>query len=176
MSRGSYAVKIKTINGSFDFQVRRYETSAGSSNGLRLCEPGLSVHHESPLLQAFAVRYATCLSYERVAQLVVERSGTTRVSDQRIQQMVQTQAQALTNAQAALIATQAQALATVAAVPVDVYDAQAQEVTWLADGVCVSEPGARQTTQSGQRAHDDRPGAAGKTRWQLPHDHCRDGD
>ena len=75
-------------------------------------------------------------------QLVAERAGTTRVSDQRIQPMVQAQAQALTQAQAALIATQAQALATVAAVPVDVYAAQAPDVTWLADGVCVSEPGA----------------------------------
>ena len=103
MSRGSYPVKIKTINGSFDFGVRRYETSAGSSNWLRLSDPGLSAHHESPLLQAFAVRYATCLSYERVQQLVAERCGTTRVSDQRIQQMVSAQAEALTQAQAGVI-------------------------------------------------------------------------
>lgn len=114
-------------------------TSARSSNWLRLWEPGLSAQHESPWLQAFAVRYATCLSYERVQQLVAERCGTTRVSDQRIQQMVQAQAQQLTQAQAALIATQAAALTTVRAVPVDGYDAQAEEVTWLADGVCVSE-------------------------------------
>ena len=87
-------------------------------------------------------------------QLVAERAGTTRVSDQRIQPMVQAQAQALTQAQAALIATQAQALATVAAVPVDVYDAQAQEVTWLADGVCVSE----------QKVVRDKQPKAGKER------------
>ena len=134
MSRGSYAVNIKTINGSFDFGVRRYERSAGSSNWLRLCEPDLSAHHESPLLQAFAVRYATCLSYERVEELVRERCGTTRVSDQRIQRRVRAQAQELTQAQAALIATQAAALTTVQAVPVDIYEAQAEEVTWLADG------------------------------------------
>jgi hypothetical protein len=125
VSRGSHVVKIKTINGSFDFAVRRYATSAGSSNGLRLWEPDLSAHHESPLLQAFAVRYATCLSYARVSQLVTERSGTTRVSEQRIQQMVQAQAEELTQAQAELSATPAQALTTVQAVPVDVYDAQA---------------------------------------------------
>ena len=154
MSRGSYAVKIKTINGSFDFGVRRYETSAGSSNWLRLCEPDLSAHHESPLLQAFAVRYATCLSYERVQQLVCERCGTTRVSDQRIQQMVSAQAEALTQAQAELIARQAPALPTVAAVPVEVYEAQAEEVIWQADGVCVSE----------QKAVRDQQPKAGKER------------
>ena len=154
MSRGSYVVKLKTINGSFAFAVRRYETEAGSSNWLRLCEPGLSAHHESPLLQAFAVRYATCLSYERVQELVAERCGTTRVSDQRVQQMVRAQAAALTQAQAALIATQGQALPTVQAVAVDLYDAQGEEVIWQADGVCVSE----------QKAVRDQQPKAGKER------------
>jgi hypothetical protein len=154
VSRGRYPVQIKTINGSFDFAVRRYETSAGRSNWLRLWEPGLSEHHESPLLQAFALRYATCLSYERVQELVAERGGTTRLSDQRIQRMVRAQAAALTQAQAALIARQATALPTVAAVAVDVYEAQAEEVRWMADGVCVSE----------QKALRDKQPKAGKER------------
>lgn len=154
MSRGRYAVKLKTINGSFAFAVRRYETSAGSSNWLRLWEPSLSAQHESPLLQAFAVRYATCLSYERVSELVRERCGTTRLSDQRIQQLVRAQAEELTQAQAALIEQQAAALATVQAVAVEIYEAQAEEVIWQADGVCVSE----------QKAVRDQQPKAGKER------------
>ena len=154
MSRGSYEVKLKTLNGSFAFAVRRYETGTGSSNWLRLWEPGLSAHHESPLLQAFAVRYATCLSYARVQELVAERSGTTRLSDQRIQHLVQAQAAALTHAQGELLAAHAERLPTVQAVPVDIYDAQAEEVLWLADGVCVSE----------QKAVRDKQPKAGKER------------
>ena len=124
------------------FAVQRYETSAGSSNWLRLTEPALSEQHESPLLQAYALRAATQVSYARVSEWVEERTGTARVSDQRAQQLVQEEAAALTQAQAQLIATSAVAPAAVQAVVVDVYDAAAAEVVWLADGVCVSEPKA----------------------------------
>lgn len=154
MSRGSYPVTLKTINGSFAFGVRRYETSAGSSNWLRLSDPALSAHHESPSLQAFAVYYATRLSYERVSELVGERSGTSRLSDQRIQQLVQGQADQLTQAQAAQLAAQPEAAQQVQATAVDVYDAAATEVVWLADGVCVSE----------QKAVRDKQPKAGKER------------
>lgn len=154
MSRGSYPVQIKTINGSFAFGVRRYETSAGSSNWLRLSEPALSAHHESPSLQAFAVYYATRLSYARVSELVRERSGSAALSDQRIQQLVQAQGERITQAQAAQLAAQPEVAAQVAAVAVDVYDATAAEVVWLADGICVSEP----------KAVRDKPPKAGKER------------
>ncbi len=97
------------------------ETSAGSSNWLRLSDPALSAHHESPSLQAFAVYYATRLSYARVSELVQERSGTSRLSEQRIQQLVQAQGERLTQAQAAQLAAQPEVAAQVAAVAVDVY-------------------------------------------------------
>jgi hypothetical protein len=68
--------------------------------------------------------------------------------------MVQAQAEELTQAQAALIVRQAAALPRVAAVAVDIYDAPAQEMTWQADGVCVSE----------QKAVRDQQPKAGKER------------
>ena len=62
VARANYAVKIKTINGSFSFGVNRYEMSYGVSNWLKLTRKNLHKHHESELLQAFAYKYATCLS------------------------------------------------------------------------------------------------------------------
>ena len=147
-------MQIKTLNGSFVFAVQRYETSAGSSNWLRLTEAALSEHHESPLLQAYTLRAATQVSYARVSEWVAERTGTARVSDQRAQQLVQEEAAALTQAQAQLIATSAVVPAAVQAVAVDVYDAAAAEVVWLGDGVCVSE----------QKAVRDKQPKAGKER------------
>ena len=147
-------MQIKTLNGSFPFAVRRYETSAGSSNWLRLTDAALSEHHESPRLQAYALRAATQVSYARVSEWVAERTGTARLSDQRAQQLVQAEAAALTQAQAQLIETSAVPRAAVQAVAVDVYDAAAAEVVWLADGVCVSE----------QKAVRDKQPKAGKER------------
>jgi hypothetical protein len=61
-------LKIKTINGSFDFWVTKYKTEKGSSNWLRLTHEKLSGHQESELLQEFAVRWATRVSYEKVSR------------------------------------------------------------------------------------------------------------
>lgn len=98
-SKGSYPLKIKTINGSFEFRVTKYETPSGSSNWLRLTHEGLSCHQESELLQEFALRWTTRLSYEKVSQLVAERSGTSSLSDQRIYQMVEEKASELVGEQ-----------------------------------------------------------------------------
>ena len=85
-------MKIKTINGSFEFEVMKYRTESGSSNWLKLTHEKLNSHHESELLQAFALRYATRMSYQKASELVLERTGTSRLSDQRIYQIVQTKA------------------------------------------------------------------------------------
>ena len=147
-------MQIKTLNGSFRFAVQRYETSAGSSHWLRLTDPALSEHHESPLLQAYAVRAATHVSYGRASLWVEERTGTARLSDQRVQGVVQETAAALTQAQAALVATPEVPAAAVHAVAVELYEAAAEEVVWLGDGVCVSE----------QKAVRDKQPKAGKER------------
>ena len=147
-SRGSYEVKIKTINGSFDFAVNRYETSDGHSNWLRLTDTALSEHHESEMLQQFSLRYATMLSYERVSRLVHERCGNTKLSDQRIHHLVQEKAAAITVAQAVLIRDSQAESREVQAVVVDIYDKESEEVIWLSDGVCVSEQKAVRNKQS----------------------------
>ena len=59
---------------------------------MRLTHKKLNEHYESELLEEFAVKYATRSSYEKVSELVLERSGSSRLSDQRIYQMVQEKA------------------------------------------------------------------------------------
>ncbi len=132
-------MSIKTINGSFAFALNRYMTIEGSSNWLRLTDEALSEHHESRMLQEFSLRYATMLSYERVARLVEERCGTTKLSDQRINHLVQEKAAEITQGQELFILESLSTIEEVKAVAVDIYAAQAAEVVWLSDGVCVSE-------------------------------------
>lgn len=122
-------------------------TSTGSSNWLRLTDTALSAHHESQMLQEFSLKYATMLSYERVSGLVQERCGTTKLSDQRIHHLVQEKAEAIRGEQEWLIDESQAANHEVKAVAVDIYDAEAEEVIWLADGVCVSEQKAARNKQ-----------------------------
>ena len=132
-------MKIKTINGSFEFEVTKYKTEMGSSNWLRLTHEKLSQHQESELLQEFALRWATRLSYQKVSQLVKERSGTSSLSDQRIYQLVGEKATELIAGQSGKIKASQAAALKIKAVKVDLYDSQATEVVWLSDGICVSE-------------------------------------
>jgi hypothetical protein len=136
-------VKIKTINGSFEFLVTKYWTEKGSSNWLRMTHEKLSKHHESELLQEFACKYATRLSYEKASELVSERSGTSALSDQRIYQIVQSKAAELVREQAELISREQEKAEKIKAVEVDLYDGEAQEILWFGDGICVSEQKAK---------------------------------
>jgi hypothetical protein len=166
-SRGKYPVKIKTINGSFRFEVKRYETSAGLSNWLKLVNPELGSHYETELLREFSLRYCTVLSYEKTSRLVADRCGTTRLSDQRLGKMVWEKAAELTHQQAVLVEESQLPASAVKAVKVDLYDAQAEEVIWLSDGICVCE----------QKAKRDKKAKVGKERTttDLAMLKCRDG-
>jgi hypothetical protein len=114
-------------------------TIAGSSNWLRLTDEALSEHHESEMLQEFSLRYATMLSYERVSNLIQERCGTTKLSDQRVNNLVCEKACELTYYQELLIEESLSTNQEVKALKVDIYDCESEEVIWLSDGVCVSE-------------------------------------
>jgi len=150
-------LKIKTINGSFEFQVTRYRTEKGSSNWLRLTCENLSNHHESELLQEFARKYATLLSYQKASELVMERSGSNCLSDQRIYQLVQAKALELVAEQAKIISRNREKGESIKAVEVDLYDANTKEITWFGDGICVNE----------QKAKRDGEAKKGKERTQT---------
>jgi hypothetical protein len=134
--------------------VTRYRTERGSSNWLKLSDAKLNAHQESELLQEFALKYATRLSYEKASELVLERSGSSRLSDQRIYQMVQDKAEELVDQQRQVIEQNTEQAEEVKAVEVNIYDGQAKEVIWLADGICVSE----------QKAKRDKERKTGKER------------
>lgn len=114
-------------------------TSEGCQSWLRLTDRHLAKHHESELLQEFALKYATRLSYAKTSQLVFERSGTSSLSDQRIYQMVEEKALGLTSEQKKLIRANEKKGVGVKAVKAKIYEAQAEEVVFLGDGVCVSQ-------------------------------------
>lgn len=116
-------------------------------NWLKIVDKDLSRHYESERLQEFSLRYCTLLSYEKVSQLVSERCGTSRLSDQRLAQMVKEKAAQITAEQARLIKEKAGQTAAVRAVAVDLYAEKAREILWLEDGICVSEQKAKRDGQ-----------------------------
>jgi hypothetical protein len=141
-------LKIKTINGSFEFEVMKYRTATGSSNWLKLTHEKLNKHHESELLQAFAVKYATRMSYHKASELVLERTGTSSLSDQRIYQIVQTKAAELVAEQGEIINRKSEQGQKIKAVEVDIYDAETKEIMWFGDGICVSEQKAKRNGEA----------------------------
>lgn len=121
---------------------------------MRLTHKNLSEHQESELLQEVVCKYATRLSYEKVSELVSERSGTSRLSDQRIYHIVQAEAAELISEQKKLISQNQKRGLAIKAVAVDIYQAEVKEIVWLSDGICVNE----------QKAVRDREAKRGKER------------
>lgn len=101
------------------------------------------MNRESELLQEFACKYATRLSYQKASELVLERSGTSRLSDQRIYQIVASKAKELVSEQGKSIRRSEEKRVEIKAVEVDIYDAEGAEVKWFEDGICVSEQKAK---------------------------------
>jgi hypothetical protein len=51
---------------------------------LKLSDPDLAQHYTSAGLRDFVLRYVTVLSYERTSNLLNERCGGVKLSDQRM--------------------------------------------------------------------------------------------
>jgi len=117
---------------------------------LKLTDKNLDKHHESELLQEFACKYATRLSYQKASELVLERSGTSGLSDQRIYQIVEAKALELVAEQARIISRNSKKGAKIKVVEVDLYDVNAKEIMWFGDGICVSEQKAKRDGQAKQ--------------------------
>ena len=69
----------------------------------------------------------------------MERSRSSRLSDQRIYQMVEEKAEELRIEQKQLIRASEKTKIQVKAVKAEIYEAEAEEVIFLGDGICVSE-------------------------------------
>ena len=76
------------------------------------------------------------------------------MSNQRIYQTAQTKAAELVAKQAEIISQTSEKAENIKAVEVDIYDAEAKEIMWFGDGICVSE----------QKAKRDGKAKAGKER------------
>jgi hypothetical protein len=136
---GTYPVRVKTLNGSFDFDLARFKGPQGSTNYFR--QARLFPHperYESSGLVDFVCRYATSMSYTRVSKLVGERCGGVSMSDQHIQHLVVEASEQIGQQQQIFIDQQQDTPLPDLAVG-DIYAIDNKEVIWFEDGVCVSE-------------------------------------
>jgi gamma-glutamylcyclotransferase (GGCT)/AIG2-like uncharacterized protein YtfP len=108
----------------------------------------LNSAYESEMLQAFALKYATRLSYQKASELVSERTGTSSLSEQRIYKIVEAQAAELVAEQAQMIRQASAEGEPIKAVEVDIYNAQTKEVMWFGDGICVCQQKAKRDSEA----------------------------
>lgn len=125
---------VKTLNGSFSFDVVRFKTPDGSTNYFREAKVfDQSSRYESQGLVDFVCRYATQMSYERVSKLTHERCGGVSMSDQHIQHLVLEASEQIGQKQQVLID---QHLHT--ALPdlgiADIYCPDSEELVWFEPG------------------------------------------
>lgn len=136
---------VKTINGFFDFNLRRYKTDEGMQTWLELTQVcALGSGYETPLLQAYYLEWSQQLSYEKVSVLLASRTGNGRLSDQHIYNRVAAYASDIAVSQATQISAWENALKDGQAVEivsqaVDIYAPTCHEVLFYSDGVCVGE-------------------------------------
>lgn len=145
---------MKTLHGSFPFSVQRFGTGDTATNWLEQSEQTLP-DYVSRRLGEFSGYYANRLSYEGVADLVERVTGERLLSDQKIQQEVIAQAVRVSEEWRESCAAAASEPAVPVAVKtleaVDWYDAEAEEVLVLADGIQVKQQKATR-----QRAGQER--------------------
>ena len=155
-------VRIKTLNGSFPFLVQRFGAGEEATNWLR--ETGqVGADYLSPRLAEFSAYYSNRLSYEGVAGLVERVTGERQVSDAKIQQIVLAQAQAVSEQWAVpRPAAELPVSLPVIATQVELYEASAEEVLVLSDGIQVKQQkeereagGAREAVVTKRRVNTD---------------------
>src|SRR5262249_2012886 len=132
---GTRLVQVKTLHGAFEFRVQRLGSGAEATTWLEQSDQVLS-GNLSRRLAELSVYYANRLSYEEVEGLIERVTGERLLSDQKIQQQVVSQALVVSRQWAE--ETQA-TCAVEAALSVDWYDGEAQEVLVLADAIQVKQ-------------------------------------
>ena len=132
---------IKTINGFFDFDLRRYKTEEGLKTWLDLSQVyRLGKNYETPLLQEFYLEWVKYLSYEKVSDLLASRIGTGRLSDQHLFNKVGAYSSEIRGLQESQIQSwESSGNKEIVVKAVDIYENTSQEVLFYSDGVCVGE-------------------------------------
>lgn len=152
---GTREVCVKTLHGSFPFAVQRFGEGDTATNWLEQSAQPLS-GYVSRRLGEFSAYYANRLSYEGVEDLVERVTGARLLSDQKMQQDVIAQAVRVSEQWSETCA--ATAAAPAAPVPltvleeVDWYDAEAEEVLVLADGIQVKQQKATRRRAGQERS------------------------
>jgi hypothetical protein len=134
-------VYIKTINGFFDFNLRRYKTRDGLKTWLDLTEVySLGKNYETPLLQAYYLEWVKYLSYEKVSDLLASRIGNGRLSDQHLFNKVMAYAAGVSASQERQIKSwESSGGQEITGIRVDIYESTTQEILFYSDGVGVGK-------------------------------------
>lgn len=138
---GYQDVYIKTLNGFFDFRLRRYKTEQGLKTWFDLTQfLPFGKGYETPLLQTYYLRWCKHLSYDNVSGLLASRIGNGSLSDQHIFNRVAAYASQIRDRQSAQITSWEQLQTKeIACEAVDIYDANSKEVLFYSDSVCVGK-------------------------------------
>ena len=124
-------MKVKTINGSFDFNLNRFRGLEGSTNYFELAGIfGYGQSYETTKLRRFVSYFATKMSYQTVSELAQERCGGVCMSDQHIQEVVLSIAEGIGQNQAEIIKNSSSVKSPMLCIA-DLYDADSEEVIWL---------------------------------------------
>lgn len=146
---------MKTLHGSFPFAVQRFGAGDTATNWLEQSGQTLP-GYVSRRLGEFSGYYANRLSYEAVEDLVERVTGERLLSDQKIQQDVIAQAVRVSEQWGETCAARASAPAApvtrTVLKEVDWYDAEAEEVLVLADGIQVKQQKATRPRAGQERS------------------------
>ena len=132
-------MRVKTLHGSFPFAVQRLGEGEEATSWL---EKTAQVREGdvSERLAELSAYYSNRLSYEDVAELLERVTGERVLSDQTIQQRVVAEAVAVSQQWECASATASEQVVEVrVAEQVDWYDAEADEVLVLTDGIGVNQ-------------------------------------
>jgi hypothetical protein len=136
---GRRVVTVKTLHGSFQFAQQMYQVSGESRGYLEWSQGGVG-NSVSRGLQELVGYYSNRLSYEELSLLVVRVSGAELLSHQGVWDIVQTNAQALSE-QLVREYESTSAAQTLSKIPVseqiNLYDRQGEEILLMEDGILV---------------------------------------
>jgi hypothetical protein len=136
-------VKIKTLDGDFEFKVQRFVVNKNGQEGqvdyFELTDQ-FQTGYFSDRLKEFAAYYSNRLSYEDNEELIRKLAGSQQISDQKIHQLVVDKAlevsQALTEETQLILSDTTKKLPPING-KVDIYEATAKEILLMDDAIQV---------------------------------------
>ena len=141
---------IKTLHGKFVFNLMRFVVEGANSHYFEQSGQFLNRCYETSSLRDYSSKYATLLSYSQVEDLLKERCGGQILSDQRIHGIVSEEAHKIGQIQLAQIDQWANVPMPLLKTgeQIDLYDATAQEVLLMEDGISVAKQKPKRDNQN----------------------------